>query len=285
MSDEIVDPVEPVEEQEDVVVTKDDKGNSRVDLGALQAERGKRKALEARIKELEPIAARTADVEAKLAGALPIVEAIMSSPKLKAEVARIGQGTRASNVNADQPDNDPEAAAFAEDSGYYLTDGMTLDVARAQRILTRLDQRHGRQTDDRIRPLAGVTLSQKAEQHYRTALAETDAHGVPLATEESIRESWSMVPQHLMADAGVVTLVVNNAIGIDRRKGRTPKEQDEPLYLESAGGHGRRSPAISADERAFLQRHGISEKEYTESNKALEEGMRNRQGIQLGGRK
>ncbi len=259
-------------------------GNKMVPLSALIAAKRDGKAAHKRVKELEPLAARAGEVDERLNRAQPVIDAILSSPKLRAEALRIAQGTRTSDGRTEQPteDEDPDATAYAEDAGFYLADGQTPDVARARRVLTRLDQRHGRQTDERIRPLAGVTLTAKAEENLRRAAAETDDDGAPLATIESIRDVAGQLPAHLLADPKVVELVINSAIGIDRRKGRTPKAPEEPLYLERQSGGGRRGPAISAEERASLERLGISEKDYLASSKRLEEGVANRKGIALG---
>jgi crotonobetainyl-CoA:carnitine CoA-transferase CaiB-like acyl-CoA transferase len=152
-------------------------------------------------------------------------------------------------------------------------------------VLTKLDERHGKQTDERMRPLAGVALGQKADANLRQAAAQTDDYGVPLATMESIKEVASSLPPHLLADPNVVEVVLNSAIGIDRRKGRTPKLPDDPLYLAQAGG-GRapRESVIDAATRSRLESLGLTEKEYTASAKKLEDGAQNRRGIVLGGK-
>lgn len=65
------------------------------------------------------------------------------------------------------------------------------------------------------------TLGQKAEANIRKLIAMTDAEGAPIATPESIREVAAQLPEsmtaHLLADPGVVDLVLKHAIGIDSR--------------------------------------------------------------------
>jgi hypothetical protein len=129
--------------------------------------------------------------------------------------------------------------------------------------------------------LAGVTLSQKAEANLREAMAQTDQDGVPYATQESIREVAGQLPPQLLADPKVVDLVLNSAIGIDRRKHRTPKAPDEPLYLAPAGGGRRSEPAISSEEKRLLAKYGIDEKTYKESSATLEKNVASRRGTQL----
>jgi hypothetical protein len=266
----------------------DGKGNKMVPVAAVIQRERELRAANKRIKELEPVAASATDLNDRLSKAQPLIDALVTSPKLRAEALRIANGTRTSADTTDQPsaDDDPDAAWYAEEQGYYLSDGQTPDTARARRILTRLDQRHGRQTDDRLRPLAGVTLSQQGNANLAKIVAMTDDHGVPLATVESIREVAAQLPANLLADERVVDLVLNNAIGIDRRKNRTPQQVDEPLYLETAGGgRGRRQePGLTSDVKASLVRLGISEKDYNESSKRLEEAAGSRRGIVLGGK-
>lgn len=258
------------------------------DAKVLSALIGAKKALRAserRVKELEPVANRSREIEDKLEAASPYIAAIANNPRLKAEALRAVTGTRTTGERVEQPteDEDPDAAAVAEELGLYQSDQSTPDIARARRVLNRLDQRNGRQTDERIRPFAGAVLGSRAETTLNRIAALTDDNGTPLATIESINEVASKLPRHLLANEDVAELVLNSAIGIDRRKGRTPKPQDEPVFLERQGGRRvARSETIDEGTRASLERLGISEKDYAASSKRLEEGVQNRRGIALG---
>ena len=269
-------------------ISTDAKGNKLVSLSAMLRYKKEAKANARRVKELEPIAASATDINERLGKAQPIIDAILTNPRLRAEALRAVNGTRTSNEQTDQPQNDPDAEQFAEINNMYLPDGQTLDVARAQRSLALMDKRHGRQTDDKMRPLAGTVLGSRADQNVRAAIEATDDDGVPLASEASIRETVAMMGgdgAYLLAKPEVVDMLLNNAIGLDRRKGRTPKAPEEPLYMAPAGGgRGRRTDVIDSDTRAILQRQGISEKDYLASSKRLEEGVANRKGIALGGK-
>lgn len=269
------------EQDEPIVAADDGKGGKVVPLSALMGYQKDNKALKLRLKELEPIAARSQEIDARLVAAQPIIDAIVTNPKLRAEALRMAQGTRVSSEYTAQPEDDEDAKATAEEFGFYMNDGVTPDSARGRRVLDRMDKRTQQRVDAGIRPLAGVTLNQKADQNLREAMSQTDNHGTPLATPESIREVASQLPAHLLADPAVVELVLNNAIGIDRRKGRTPKEADEPLYMASAGsGRGTREVTMTSDERDFAKRNGISEKDYLASTRKLQNIGRD--GIILG---
>jgi hypothetical protein len=263
----------------------DGKGNKLVPLSALVSAKKALKQATKAVKELEPIAQRAREVDERLNRAQPIIDAVINNPKLRAEALRIGRGVPQTHDRVDQPtsDEDPDAADYAEVQGYYLADGVTPDVVRARRTLAILDKRSGRQTDERIRPLAGLTLNQKANENLRDAANMTDADGTPLASRESIQEVAAQLPAHLLANPQVLDLVVNSAIGLDRRKGRTPKPIEEPLYLERQGGRrGSSDPVITPDEKRTLERLGLTEADYKKSTQRLEQGVANRRGIVLG---
>lgn len=266
-------------------IVTDAKGNKTVSLSTMLRYKKEAKTLSKRVKELEPVAARAEEVNGRLDRAQPLIDAIVSNPKLRAEALRIAGGTRTTADSAPLVDeaDDPDAAAIAEEFGHYLADGQTPDVARGRRILARLDARHGKQTDDRIRPLAGLTMNDKANQNLREAEAMVDKDGTPLATKESIQEMAKQLPPQLLANPQVIDMVINSAIGLDRRKGRTPKPVDEPVFMERQGGGFRRQEStISPEEKKQLERLGLTEKDYAASTKRLETGVASRRGIVLG---
>jgi hypothetical protein len=262
-----------VEAEASAAAVDDGKGNKMVPVSALISAKKALKAATKAVKELEPIAQRSREVDERLNRAQPVIDAIINNPKLRAEALRISQGTNATADTraAADPDDDPDASAMAEEFGFYRADGVTPDVERGRRILSRLDTRHGKQTDDRIRPLAGLTLNQKANENLRDAAQMTDPDGTPLATRESIDEVAKQLPAHLLANPQVLDLVINSAIGLDRRKGRTPKPVEEPLYFERQGSRRRAEPVVSAQEKATLERLGLTEADYKKSGERLEQ--------------
>lgn len=278
----------PVEEQDEAVelaalAVDDGKGGKHVPLSALIGSKKTARDLQKQLKDTTAQLTEANKVYTQLQGAQPIIDAILSSPKLKAEALRIAQGgTRQTAETTEQPD-DADLASYAEDSGFYLADGVTPDAARAGRVLSLLERRHGKQTDQRIAPLAGLTLNRQAQGNLNQAIAATDDDGVALATRESIMEVAKELPAQLLADPRVVELVLNSAIGKDKRMKRTPKPVDEPLYMErNNGGGGSRTPALDASERSFLKTTGISEERYKKNSAKLEAGVANRCGIVLG---
>jgi hypothetical protein len=261
MSEQAVETTEGPDEEiaaevETLTQTPGEQQAERIKSALIAAKKGE-KAAKKRISELEPIAARATEINNQLAQVQPVIQAVMTNPKLRAEALRMAGGTHASASTTEQPlpDDDPDASAIAEELNMYLADGVTPDVARGRRVLSRLDARTGRVADERIRPLAGVTLDARAQANLSKAMAETDDDGTPMATEESIREVAAQLPAQLLADPKVVDLVLNSAIGIDRRKHRTPKAATpEPLYFASAGTRRQAAPALSCRRQAGLCR-------------------------------
>lgn len=275
-------PPQADDDQDAAAIAVDDgKGNRMVPLSALIGVKKALKETEKRVKELEPIVARSSEIEDRLGKAQPLIDALITNPKLRAEALRVVQGTNKTPEAVDQPDDDPEMAAIAEDLGLYMADGVTPDVKRAHRVVSRMDGRNKRAAEEIFRPIAGVVAGSQADRNVAAALQMTDNDGNPLATQESIREVAQQLPPHLLANPQVMELVVNSAIGIDRRKGRTPKAPDEPIYISTAGGRGRRSePVLSAQEKSQLEKLGLTEKEYTDANKRWDAG--NGRSIVLG---
>lgn len=256
---------------------------------ALIAAKRQNRVLNRRVKELEPVAARATEVDQKLTDAMPVITALQKNPRLMAEAMRLADaGTRTSSERTDQPNenDDPEASEFAEIQGYYLTDGMTPDIARGRRALQLLDKRHGRQTAEQMRPLAGAVVGNQAERNIAHAASLTDEDGTPLATQESIDETVKMMGGRgsgLLASPAIIDILINNAIGLDRRKGRTPKPVEEPLYLApQGGGRGVREPGITPEEKRIAERLGLTVEEYTKSAKKLESSAGSRRGMVMG---
>lgn len=261
----------------------DGKGGKVVPLSALIGSKKELKALRGRVKELEPVAARVSELDGKLSQAQPIINAVLANPKLMAEALRIAGGGAPSRETTVQPTDDVDARDHAEDMGWYLGDGHTPDIARGRRVLDRQAKAVRQVAEEVVRPLGAVTLHDRAERNIQNAIRQTDDNGVPYATEQSIREVAARLPQNLLASPEVVELMLDNAAGVDRRNKRTPKAQEEPLFLESAGGRGRpRDAALDSDTRRMLERVGLTEAEYRAGGAKAETAASTRRGIVLG---
>ena len=255
----------------------DGKGGKMVPLSALIASKKEARALGKKVKELEPVAARVTEVDDRLNRTAPIVNAILNNPKLSAEVTRM---TRTSQPGTEQPapEDDTDAHDYADAQQWYVSDTGELDLKRARRALDIVGKQSKRQFDEGIRPLAGLTMGSRADQNIARAVAMHDADGAPYATEQSIREVANKLPAHLLASDDVVQLVLRAAIGEDRMQGRTPKALEEPLYLEHAGGRGRRPDVLTGDDRRVMEKLGLSEKDLQDAETRM---TRTRGGTRL----
>lgn len=267
-------PEEPDDAEELIQLAVDDgKGGKNVPLSALVTSKKHARELAKKVKEYEAQAGRQQALEDRLNAAEPIVRAVLADPKLRAQALRLAKG----EPELVAADDDPEAREHAEDMGFYLVDGVTPDGPRARRVLNRQATASKRDLEAALRPLAGTVLSGKAEQHLHEIIAETDEEGTPMATEQSIRDVVAALGadgMRLLADPKVKDIVLNTAIGYDRRNKRTPTAPDEPLRLATAGaGRGRRSePSLSSEERARLDRLGLTEADYSAAGTKLASG-------------
>jgi hypothetical protein len=291
MSDENVDPNAPAPEPEDdtddvaeiaAEVSQDANGDKRVKLGTMLKYKKESRDLGKKVKDLESRLARQQEIEDRLAEVAPRVNAILNNPRMKAEYLRMQQGAP---PPAQGTEEDAEAAEYAEESGLYLPDGVTLNTGLARKQLNRIEKIAERKANERMQPFAAMSMNDKADANIARALAEVDKDGVPLATPQSINETAALLGaqgRHLLANPAVVDLILNNAIGLDRRNGRTPQPLDEPLYIASAGGRSGGAPAIDADTRAWMKKNDISEDRYQKLSKSLDQAAATRTAIVLG---
>jgi hypothetical protein len=100
----------------------------------------------------------------------------------------------------------------------------------------------------------------------------TDDDGTPLATQgehsrksrqaaaaASARQSASARPGHQLRDRP------------GPPQGAHPKPVEEPLYFERQGSRRRAEPVVSAQEKATLERLGLTEADYKKSGERLEQ--------------
>jgi hypothetical protein len=203
-------------------------------------------------------------VEQRLNEVTPTLDLIRQHPQI---VEQVQQGTRASNTNTPQPQDDREAQEWAEENGLITAAG-ELDIARARRQLDRLDARAAKMAEQAVGPIRQNNAQQVSAQHRTQAKGVTLQDGTKFATDESIDQAFSMLPAELTADPKVAAIIPLIAAGLDRAKGKTlraaSRDESEPLLTESVG---RRGPAaISPDLQRILQRTGVTEKEFRETN-------------------
>lgn len=270
---------EPEEDTDDAVLaataTTDGTGRKMIamPLDTVIGLRKGAKEARGRAKELESTAAESAAIRKQLDEAAPYINAILTNAQLRAQALAIASGRPAPSVG---PTVDQDAIEHAQDMGWYQPDGFTPDSERARRVLNRYDSRSKRTTEDAIRPYAGMTMQAKAQANLGQAFALTDDNDTPLASQESIREVANKIGVELMGSDNpeMLNMVIDQAIGLDRRKGRTPKAREEPLFMDRSGRARNQAPAIDPEQKRRNERLGISDADWTKAGTANERGGR-----------
>lgn len=237
-----------------------------VPVSELVAQRRANRENKQKIAELSQQVQRAAAIEQQLEQLRPTLDIIRANPRI---LEAVKAGTHATPGHVDQPDDDQEAKDLAEDNGYYTTTG-ELDVARARRVLDRIEARVAKRMEAQIAPLRAQTHSQAAQAMRQKVSTLRTKDGAPMASTESINEIFGMVPEELQGDPRTAFVMTLAAAGMDLYSGRKPQapvrqpEYGEPIYTEPAGG--RRGPApVSAELAALGKRVGLNEKQISEA--------------------
>lgn len=258
------DPNVPAEEDEDELIqsVKGADGSDVVPVGDVIRFRKQARELKKANAELTSRIAWATGVEARLNEVTPTIELIRQHPGI---VQAVQQGTRPSGTQTIQPEDDQEAREWAEDYGLITSTG-ELDIARARRQLTRMDERGRRMVEAATAPMRQSSAQQVSVHHRQQAKAVTLDDGTKFASDESIDQAFSMLPAELTADPKVAAIIPLIAAGIDRARGKSVRvapRQDygDPLFTEAPAG--RRGPApLNAEVQKLLEKTGVSEKEF-----------------------
>lgn len=241
---------------------------------AAKAANAKTAELSARLQQADQIAAQLEEVR-------PYVQQLRNMTPQAIEQLRTG--TAPTRVT-EQPADDTEAREVAEDLGLIDAQG-ALDVARARRVLNRIEKNAESKAQAAIGPVRQQAAAQQVEGLKAQAKAAQDKHGNPFASQESIDLAYRIVPPELATAEGVAPILLLVAAGLDKHSGRMPKSNQpqyaDPIYTEPAAG--RRAPAaLSADERAIAGKVGLSDKQFQTASDALAKASAGgRRGIAL----
>jgi hypothetical protein len=209
----------------------------------------------------------------RLQQAQPLLERLQQMTPQQREA--LSSGRMASPAGTPQAEDDVEARELAEDYGLISHDG-SLDVARARKILSKNEERIRRGVESLVAPIRQNSAQQQASSLRQQAEAVTDNAGMPLATRESIREAYDMLPPELAAQPNVAMVALGTAMLIDRMRNRAPKavqEYADPIYSEPAAGR-RQGAGITAEDRALATKVGLTDKDLTSAVNALKQGGR-----------
>jgi hypothetical protein len=243
-----------------------------VPLSALMESRKQAKAASKKLAETEQ---RQAQIDAKLAEITPYVEAIRANPGL---IEAVQKGTRPSQTQTIQPEDDQEAIEWAQDYGLITAMG-ELDVARARRQLDKMDQRWEKKNAAMIAPLRQSEAQRATLSNKERTRTVTLKDGSRLASDESIEEAYGLladVPE-LTANPQVAALMPIIAAGLDVAKGRRAVarqtvEYPDPLYTEPAGGARRQAP-MNAELARIVGKVGLTEKDMARAQPIGARGM------------
>lgn len=247
-----------------------------VPLGAVQAERGKRKeaekALAAKDAELEPLkqkAAKYDEAAQYLQQAQPIIEALRARPDLVAQAKNPPP-----RVEPKGPLSEADAIEYAKDFDLYKTDG-TPDVDRAQRIAKRHADMSERSTQQALKPFNDQTALQQSTNNRAYILNLKDAAGNALVDPKALDTVWKDVPTEMSARPEVANLLYLTALGLQTQNGKGPKTAAPPLITESLGGSKPGPETLTRTDEAFMRASTMPRKEFETTRNSYKEGQTN----------
>lgn len=264
-----------VEEHDDDPIVETVKVGEQQMAPVSEVIRFRKEAREAKreLEKLRPQIERANVVSQQLEQLQPTLEMIQRlTPQQREQLAT---GKLPSPSGTTQPAEDAEARDMAHDLGLIAADG-SLDIARARKILDRNAEKVRAEVQAIVAPLRQTTAQQQADHLRQQAEQIRDASGMPLATPDSVREAYKMLPPELAAQPNVAMVAIGTAMLIDRMRGRTVQAPDRaygaPLFSEPAAGRRSHGPTISAEEKAMAAKVGITEKDLSAAVTALNAG-------------
>lgn len=246
-------------------------GEKLVPLGALRAERGKRKdaekALETQKSEFEPLkqkAVKYDEAASYLQQAKPYIE------KAKADLQR-----QHAPVEPRGPLSPTEAEEYAKDFDLYTADGKP-DIVRAQRIAARHEKMSERKAQQMVTPLVQNEAQRTSQMIYQQIIAQPEINGFKL-DKRFLDEAWQAVPPEMIAAnpnvANVVRLV---AMGRQIESGHKPVQAPPPVVETASVGTGaQRDQPLTQSSQRFQQASRMKPAEFKETREKYTPGAPN----------
>lgn len=233
-----------------------------VPLGAVIAERGKRKEAEGKLKDLPTLQQKAAaydSASAYLEQARPVIEAVKRRPDL----IRLAQEPAPPPAEPAGPLTLQEAEEFAKDLQLYLPDGK-LDVATAQRIAARQDRIAERRATATVAPLQQTEATRQSSAYFAHYASQKDPSGNALVDVNVLREVWAGVPPEMSAKPEVAQVLYLTAMGKQVVEGKAPRITAPPPVVptESVGGVKPPSGDLSETELKFMRAGGMKREEF-----------------------
>ncbi len=260
-------PAEPVDTEPEPEGTITIPQGKVVPLGAVQAERGKRKeaekALAAKEQEIQALAEKAKNWdEAKnyLEQAKPYIEKARADLQKPKETA---------------PAVDPALEQYARDFDLFDTEGKP-DVARATRIMRFHDDRAQKTAQQLVAPILQTEASRTAQGLFQQYVSRPEQNGVKVDAK-LLAEAFQMVgPELIAANPAVAEVLYMNTIGRQLLSGQKPvSAPPPPLVSESLGPGKTPEVALTDMDTKFMQAAQMKPSDFKETRERYKPGQNN----------
>lgn len=270
-------PAAPAEDADPEGTIEGTQGVKFAPLGAVQAERARRKEAEKVAKEKDATIAQLkqkADAFDEASGYLEQAKPIIETLKQRPDLVALAKHPPPKQEPAG-PLSEQEAIDFARDLDLYQSDG-TPDIVRAQKIAKRQDALADRRAAERVAPLQQREAAQQSEYNRRTILNLKDGAGNALVDPEALNAVWKTVDAETSANPQVATTLYRLALGLMAEKGLSKSTPNPAPTLSEPVGGGKPGPeTLNATAQAFQRASGLSTKEYTQIREEYKPGEMN----------
>jgi hypothetical protein len=233
-------------------------GHRYVREEALHNERQERQRLAKTIAALEPV--------------MPDFEVFLKNRQDRS-AAVVG---RTSLPAGERDYSDDELEGIAQTRGYYLNDGVTPDLKRAEAELNIMIRVADRRASRQMRPMAEQSTADRAASNRANALSSKFVDGEPIADPRYIQAAFDALPKEYTSDPNVANITQVIAMGLEyadmRRNGtlRRGRGGRDPMMVERGsgrmdGGGGE----ISDLDRAAARARGKSPEDWAKMTKAV----------------
>jgi hypothetical protein len=239
-----------------------------VPAGTLAEERKARRAATAKGKELETKLAeatgRVAKLEGDIGQVLPIVNAIRLRPDLLQQALGQTQPSTRQTAGGDSEISDAVALEIAQEYELFDAQGQP-DLARGRRAAARTRNMVRSMVDESVQPIRRQTVAAKAASNKATMGAYVRQGDV---SQAAVDAAMGMVPDEMLADDNVMSVLYYVARGIDATTGKTAKPAkgveapSAPLHTEGGGRRPAGGGQLSDFETAVAKSRGLSADQY-----------------------
>ena len=265
----VADPVADEPEQEGTITIPQGKV---VPLGAVQAERGKRKEaerakaeLEAQLAEVSLKAKNWDEAKTYLEQAKPYIEKARADLQRPKETAQEPEG----------PLSSQEAVEHAKLLDLWTTDGKP-DTSRAQQAAKLYAGLAAKQTQQAIAPILQNEASRAAQSLFQQYASRPEQNGVKVDAN-LLAEAFNMVgPELIAANPAVAEVLYMNTIGRQLLSGQKPVSAPPPPLVSESLGPGKTPDVGLTDmDTKFMQAAQMKPSDFKETRDRYKPGQNN----------